>query len=727
MTISSAVRTAGPYTGNGVTTIYPFAFKVFATTEVVALRSDGTTETTLVAGSDYTVTLNADQNATPGGTVTTLGTPLSALYTLTLTSNVTELQGTSLTNQGGFFPKVIENALDRAIILIQQLRSIANRSLRFPLSDTGVNTELPVKNSRANNLLGFDASGNPIAVAPTAGSATALQTLLATTNGSTYVGNGGETVAATFAALQLADYVALRAYAGPRASVYCTGYLVTLAPSGVAGFFVRDDHDTTSTDNGGTIIVASNGKRWKRAYDGNLNVQWFGATGLYTNDDLAAIQSAISAAAASPIGGAVFFPTPAVAYKVTGPIYQPSYVALLGADTIRCIIRKSTSTLGTGTVAMRAGAVTDSYVVDAIVIVTHAANVYANNVRIEGLTLDRAAYANGSYGVYVPRSHRLGLKDLLIKNCDIGYSTFDSWMGSLENVTVQAARTPFQHVNDGAGVGAGTSMTFKNCWSNFDNTICEPVTAFSFYGLTYSSMISCGCDNARRVDGAATYAYTFNTCQGITMLSCGTENGSGGALSLNASVVNVMTFRTVGMLGVAAGTFGTVNADSSSVLTLTNCTFGATTSPGVLYDWVIQNGATVIEYNPKASPSGGNSFISYSGGASKTRHTGTGITRADSTGSYGLTDTVSGSVSALAGTPITIYNLPVAGSYWVYVWVGSSGSAYRTVALVTTDGVAAESTNLKAGGNLTITISTLAVQVTSVAGAGVNFRIVRQT
>ena len=30
MTISSTTRIAGPFTGNGVTTVFPFTFKVFA-------------------------------------------------------------------------------------------------------------------------------------------------------------------------------------------------------------------------------------------------------------------------------------------------------------------------------------------------------------------------------------------------------------------------------------------------------------------------------------------------------------------------------------------------------------------------------------------------------------------------------------------------------------------------------------------------------------------------
>lgn len=292
MTISSAQRTAGPFTGNDVTTVYPFTFKVFSTADVVALRSNGLVEVVLALGSDYSVTLNPDQNLAPGGTVTTLGAPLSAAYTLTLTSDLSELQGTSLTNQGGFYPKVIENALDRIVILIQQLRTIANRSLRFPLSDTGVNTELPVRGARANNLLGFDASGNPVAVAPTAQSATALQTLLGTTSGSTLIGNGTETVADSFNALQLASFAALRAYTGPRKSVYITGYLVSAAPAGISGMFVPAPSDTTSTDNNGTIIVSSNGMRWYRALGGaKPTLAHFNVLPTMANDLTAAINA----------------------------------------------------------------------------------------------------------------------------------------------------------------------------------------------------------------------------------------------------------------------------------------------------------------------------------------------------------------------------------------------------------------------------------------------------
>lgn len=107
--------------------------------------------------------------------------------TLTATSQLPNLQPTDLTNQGGFYPRVINDALDRLTIFVQQLAEKLGRTLRFPLSDGAV-ADMPGAAARANNLLSFDANGNPVAVAPAAQSATALQILLAAPVGASLIG-----------------------------------------------------------------------------------------------------------------------------------------------------------------------------------------------------------------------------------------------------------------------------------------------------------------------------------------------------------------------------------------------------------------------------------------------------------------------------------------------------------------------------------------------------------
>lgn len=157
MTISSQNRQAGPFVGNDTATAFPFAFKVFIASDLQVVRTDSAgVESTLVLNTDYTATLNSNQDSNPGGTVT-LPTVLATGYKLTATSSIAPLQATDLTNQGGFYPKVITNALDKLTILIQQIFNGLNRSIKLPISNSDDGT-LPA-GDRANTVIGFDAVG----------------------------------------------------------------------------------------------------------------------------------------------------------------------------------------------------------------------------------------------------------------------------------------------------------------------------------------------------------------------------------------------------------------------------------------------------------------------------------------------------------------------------------------------------------------------------------------
>ncbi len=166
MTISSQVRTAGPFSCNGTTTVFPFAFKVFTASDVSVIFRDTASgaEVPLVLNIDYTVSLNANQNANPGGSISTIGPAFETGATLTLTSKLQYLQPTDLTNQGAFYPKVISDALDRLTIFAQQILGIANRALKFPISDGNLDGTLPGKDQRKGRVLVFhETTGLPIA------------------------------------------------------------------------------------------------------------------------------------------------------------------------------------------------------------------------------------------------------------------------------------------------------------------------------------------------------------------------------------------------------------------------------------------------------------------------------------------------------------------------------------------------------------------------------------
>lgn len=159
MTVSTTLRKAGPFTGNDVTTVFPFAFKVFSTADVMVVVNLAGVESTLVLGVDYGVTLNVDQDGTPGGSVNTT-TPLPHTETLVITSNVAATQLTLITNAGGFFPKVFNAVFDKAVILVQQLAEKISRAVTIPITASGVlSLQIPVL---ASGVLQWKADGTAL-------------------------------------------------------------------------------------------------------------------------------------------------------------------------------------------------------------------------------------------------------------------------------------------------------------------------------------------------------------------------------------------------------------------------------------------------------------------------------------------------------------------------------------------------------------------------------------
>lgn len=159
MTISNSDRTAGPFIGNGNTNTFPFTFKIFSRSDLLVATTSMVNgeETILTLDADYSVAMNADQTNTPGGTITT-SINLAAGSTLSMTSNIANVQNLDLTNNGGFYPAQINGALDRIVVMVQQLAARVGGNLNIG-GAAAVQTVAKLATSAGTSLIGFIQAG----------------------------------------------------------------------------------------------------------------------------------------------------------------------------------------------------------------------------------------------------------------------------------------------------------------------------------------------------------------------------------------------------------------------------------------------------------------------------------------------------------------------------------------------------------------------------------------
>ncbi len=166
MTVPATSRRAGPFTGTGVLTSYPFTFRVFENADVAVTTADtDDVETEGVLDSTFLVTMNVDQDTTPGGSVQyAVGGVAAALptgYTLAITGATAYTQETGLPQGGNFNAAVVEQALDKLAIQIQQIRDEVVRSVRLTvLSPLATDATLPIPTGSA--ILGWNADGTAL-------------------------------------------------------------------------------------------------------------------------------------------------------------------------------------------------------------------------------------------------------------------------------------------------------------------------------------------------------------------------------------------------------------------------------------------------------------------------------------------------------------------------------------------------------------------------------------
>jgi Pectate lyase superfamily protein len=129
--------------------------------------------------------------------------------------------------------------------------------------------------------------------------------------------------------------------------VYVQGYYT--GADGGEGMFWFNVTDTTSADNGGTIVVDSNGRRWYREEEGEIiTVKQFGAKGDGVTDDAPPFRAAIATGKTVRAPAASYVINSAVTMTTPGQI-------LMGDGRVRTVLLISTTFSGTGVIMFQSG------------------------------------------------------------------------------------------------------------------------------------------------------------------------------------------------------------------------------------------------------------------------------------------------------------------------------------------------------------------------------------
>jgi hypothetical protein len=108
------------YTTDGSQTVFPFSFPASSSADIIPYLSNISCANGGCGGYTYTVTLNADQIASPGGTVTF--SPHPAPQTLKIQREMQTTQTLSISPYYPFPARAVEKNFDRTTLLIQQVQ-----------------------------------------------------------------------------------------------------------------------------------------------------------------------------------------------------------------------------------------------------------------------------------------------------------------------------------------------------------------------------------------------------------------------------------------------------------------------------------------------------------------------------------------------------------------------------------------------------------------------------
>lgn len=281
MSVSSQ-ETVFHHVGNGVTVTFAYGCQVPLAVDLSVYVDDAL----------VTAGFTASGIGSPTGGSITFTTAPADQAAIRIERDIELERTTDYQQNGDFLTRVVNPDFDRLWMGLQQQFAGLRRALKLPKSDTTNPPDLPSAAARANNLLGFDADGNPIAVAPAAQSASALQAVLALNSGASGIGTQAAPAAAVPINLQIlirSQRLHARQFGvlgdGSDESIKVQNFFNALKVSGGVGEFTsglayKFSIDVSNTPN--KVYLEGNGSHWIPANTDSIitcDNQAFGVTG----------------------------------------------------------------------------------------------------------------------------------------------------------------------------------------------------------------------------------------------------------------------------------------------------------------------------------------------------------------------------------------------------------------------------------------------------------------
>ncbi|WP_338576316.1 right-handed parallel beta-helix repeat-containing protein [Pseudomonas canadensis] len=321
---------AGPtekrYIGNGVTKIFTIPFLLLAPSDLDVFI-DG-----VEVVSGFTIT--GAGNPTSSITFTVAPANLSSIL---LNLNVPFERLNDYQENGDFLSSTVNRDFDRIWQALKQLYRFSTRSLTLGFFDVDGAGAYRAKGNKISDL------GDPVNLQD-AVTKKWVTLLLDSVSGAVNTTTGILYDAGTlfdhlrFGVARTVDSIAaLRLLSGARNQrAFVLGYYVK--GDGGGGAYFVDPTDTTTADNGGTVIVAADGARWKLAKTQNVSVRQFGAKGDGVSDDTVSLQNAIDSGIALTL--------PSGAFPYTHLVSEKSLDIMGGGLTSSFLVCKSTTGYG---------------------------------------------------------------------------------------------------------------------------------------------------------------------------------------------------------------------------------------------------------------------------------------------------------------------------------------------------------------------------------------------